>query len=199
MLNETTGSEPASATCYTSSSGPGAVKFDRTSGVWQACPNVVGLGARTGRTANHHTELQLFKLGPVIPHSWPAAHGPSPVAYTPITCLPCPLRWQAFKEHSDRAQAALRADVSRLGSGLEAARTALDAKAGVAEVSAALAQKADVAEVDDKLRDKVGVGVMGWRPGAGKGTGAWGSSTAYGMSCAGAGGNGKGCGRQSAG
>ncbi|KAG2452969.1 hypothetical protein HYH02_002306 [Chlamydomonas schloesseri] len=63
--------------------------------------------------------------------------------------------FKAFKEHADRQLSGLRADVSRLGSGMEATRTALDGKAGLAEVSAALAQKADLAEVDDKLRDKV--------------------------------------------
>ncbi|GIL69541.1 hypothetical protein Vretimale_13635 [Volvox reticuliferus] len=63
--------------------------------------------------------------------------------------------FKAFKEHADRQLSALRADVTRLGSGLEATRTALDSKAGVAEVTAALAQKADLAEVEDKLRDKV--------------------------------------------
>ncbi|KAG2483934.1 hypothetical protein HYH03_017254 [Edaphochlamys debaryana] len=62
---------------------------------------------------------------------------------------------KAFKEHTDRQLSSLRADMTRLGSGLEAARGALDAKAGLAEVGAALAQKADLAEVDDKLRDKV--------------------------------------------
>ncbi|GLC55872.1 hypothetical protein PLESTB_001038300 [Pleodorina starrii] len=63
--------------------------------------------------------------------------------------------FKAFKEHADRQLSGLRADVTRVGSGLEAARTALDSKAGVAEVTAALAQKADTAEVEDKLRDKV--------------------------------------------
>ncbi|GLI62651.1 hypothetical protein VaNZ11_005299 [Volvox africanus] len=63
--------------------------------------------------------------------------------------------FKAFKEHADRQLSSLRADVTRLGSGLEATRTALDSKAGVAEVTAALAQKADLAEVEDKLRDKV--------------------------------------------
>ncbi|GFR46717.1 hypothetical protein Agub_g8340 [Astrephomene gubernaculifera] len=63
--------------------------------------------------------------------------------------------FKAFKEHADRQLAGLRADVTRLGSGMEALRGSLDGKAGLAEVSAALAQKADLAEVDDKLRDKV--------------------------------------------
>ncbi|KXZ50641.1 hypothetical protein GPECTOR_15g325 [Gonium pectorale] len=63
--------------------------------------------------------------------------------------------FKAFKEHADRQLSSLRTDVTRLGSGLEAARAALDSKAGVAEVSAALAQKADLAEVEDKLRDKI--------------------------------------------
>jgi hypothetical protein len=42
---------------------------------------------------------------------------------------------QGFKEQADRQLAALRADVAKLGSGLDTARSALDTKASVVEVS----------------------------------------------------------------
>eukprot|EP00798_Chlamydomonas_sp_ICE-L_P003123 gene3123-13135_t len=64
--------------------------------------------------------------------------------------------FRTWRESSERQLGQLRAELTRLTSNVEDARSVLHSKASVVEVSTALSLKADSGEVDEKLREKAG-------------------------------------------